>query len=385
MIRQKRDAAQLLLQGMKADAGVAGFALESSQLLAAERLSEFGGLMAAGPRAFRRSAPRSVYLHGPAGRGKSWLMDSFYNRVRVRKRRVHFHNFFRQLHAGVRHGPSLPATGGSAIQHAVDSLLADVDLLCFDEFHVHDVGDAMFISRLLKTASERQVPLVVTSNYPPDGLLPNPLWHEHFVPTILVIKEMMDLVEINGPTDFRRNPAADAAANTTHPAFRLGRMISPGTDRQLGNYGLFPPSTTQQRVLTPTTQPLTAKSAEADLLWISFAELCGGLTAAADYLALVAAYRTWVIDGVPSPRVESPVSSAEAWQRFANVVDVLYDNDVTLFLIAPGPLDWDSAGSEASSLAAHLPIDMARISSRLSLLGRVEAADRAAAEETSGS
>ncbi|OFI39973.1 cell division protein ZapE [Arthrobacter sp. SW1] len=388
----------VLLAGIEADAASAGFTLEASQAAAARRLSELGAAVGrsgeAASRRFparflRRKPPRSVYLHGPVGRGKSWVMDSFYRQIPGRKRRVHFHDFFRGLHSGVHlAAASAPGADGTAIQRAVDSLLSDIDVLCFDEFHVHDVGDGMFIARLLRSAAERRLPLVVTSNYPPDQLLPNPLWHEHFIPTIEVIKEMMDIVEINGSTDFRRHPAGQDAGAAPKEGFRRGRVIIPGTPRQLGAFGLFPPPPSEQRTLKPTTQPLRVKAA-GDVLWADFAELCGGLMSTADYLLLAAEYPVWVVDGVPDPSRESPAVSAAAWQRFSNAVDVLYDEDVTLFLIGRGPLDWDAA---ASSGRNTLPVDMARIASRLSLLGRVDGGTgnpddggTAGSEETRGS
>jgi cell division protein ZapE len=143
---------------------------------------------------------------------------------------------------------------------------------------------------------------------------------------------------------------------------------------------LFPPSKSQERVLTPTTQRLTVKAAD-DVLWVGFAELCGGLMSTADYLALAEDYATWVIDGVPSPTVESAAGSASVWQGFSNVVDVLYGQDITLFLVGHDPLNRDLAGDPAWE-PAHLGgskqistriVDVAGIASRLSLLGRVEA------------
>ncbi|MFJ5954826.1 cell division protein ZapE [Paenarthrobacter sp. NPDC092416] len=373
--RIAREAARVLAKGMAHDAGRSGFELEPSQRKAAEHLAAFGAAVTTRRLALPRRTPRSIYLHGPVGRGKTWLMDSFFRRLRARKRRVHFHDFFRKLHAGTH----APAGDGTAIQNSVDALLSDIDVLFFDEFHVHDVGDGMFIARLLRTAAQRRIPLVVTSNYAPDQLLPNPLWHDHFVPTIAAIKEMMDIVEINGPSDFRRFPVAGAVPDESGPAFRSGRIITPGTSRQLGRLGLFRPTASQGHVLTPTTQPIVVKNADPDLLWVGFAELCGGLTATSDFLALADAYRTWVIDDVPSPSTDGS-ASAPAWQRFSNVVDVLYDQDVTLFLIGAGPMEWDVAGP-----AETRPVDMDRIASRLSLLGRAASDEAEANDEVAGS
>jgi cell division protein ZapE len=150
------------------------------------------------------------------------------------------------------------------------------------------------------------------------------------------------------------------------PAFARGRIITPGTEHQLGTYGLFPPTVAQQRTLRPATQQFSAKSAEPDLLWISFAELCGGEASQADYEALAGQHGTWVIDGVPAPvgsEQESP-----AWQRFGTLVEVLYERDVTLFLVGP-----------------RFPADLAPIAHRLSELARVESTEEAPVEGISGS
>ena len=373
--RATRDIAQKLLEGINVDAGQSGFALEDSQQRAAVRLAAMGAEVTVRRRTLSRKAPRSLYLHGPVGRGKTWVMDSFFAQLDVRKRRVHFHDFFRSLHTGT-HGSN--AGSSTAIQQSVDSLLDDIDVLFFDEFHVHDVGDGMFIARLLRTAAQRRIPLAVTSNYAPDELLPNPLWHDHFLPTIEAIKEMMDIVKIDGSSDFRRFPASGSAPPQGFESFKAGQIIKPGMPRQLGRLGLFIPSEAQSRVLTPTTQPIVVKNSDPELLWVGFQELCGGLTSTSDYLALAETFTTWVIDGVPSP-AEADAASAPAWQRFSNVVDVLHDQDITLFLVGPGPLDWDLDAGRSG-----LPVDFARIASRLSLLGRSHGDDDVR-EEAAGS
>jgi len=126
--RSLRNARRAMVDDIADDAGRSGFELEYSQRLAAERLAAFGAQLTGRRRALSRKAPRSLYLHGPVGRGKTWLMDSFYSKLPVRKRRVHFHDFFRSLHAGT-HGFS--AGNGTMIQKSVDALLADIDVLFF--------------------------------------------------------------------------------------------------------------------------------------------------------------------------------------------------------------------------------------------------------------
>ncbi|GAA4028814.1 hypothetical protein GCM10023063_08140 [Arthrobacter methylotrophus] len=165
--------------------------------------------------------------------------------------------------------------------------------------------------------------------------------------------------------------------------FSKGWIITPGTPAQLGAFGLFRPSASQERVLTPTTHGITVKAAD-DLLWIGFAELCGGPTSTADYESLAGDFKAWVVDGVPSPNRESSIGSAAAWQRFTNVVDVLCEQDITLFLIGHGPLDWEPAQDPVHRSDIQ-PVDLARIASRLSPLGRVEASAPFEDAETWGS
>ena len=119
-----------------------------------------------------RQPTRSLYLHGPVGRGKSWLLDGFFQALPMaEKQRVHFHDFFARLHRGMfKHRAQ-----DDALAVTLDELLAGCQVLCFDEFHVHDIGDAMLISRLFKALFQRGVWVLVTSNYPPAGLLPDPI------------------------------------------------------------------------------------------------------------------------------------------------------------------------------------------------------------------
>ena len=147
-----------------------------------------------------------------------------------------------------------------------------------------------------------------------------------------------------------------------------GRIIIPGTERQLGTYGLFPPSFAQQRTLKPVTQRFSAKNAEPELLWISFSELYAGQASKADYDALAGQHSTWVIDGVPAPETVGSEQKSPAWHRFGTLVEVLYERDVTLFLIGAG-----------------LPADLPRVASRLSLLTWVESTEEAPVEGTFGS
>jgi cell division protein ZapE len=170
------------------------------------------------------------------------------------------------------------------------------------------------------------------------------------------------------------------------PEFERGLIISPGTDRQLGAYGLFRPAPSQQQALELPLHTLTAKSAAPDLLWVGFAELCGGPLESADYRALAARYPVWVIDGVPSPLVESDAGSgagsAGAWERFLEVLDRLREQDVIPFLVGRGPLDWAAPG--LTDAHPERAAALARIADRLAGLRRLISDEELEDEQTGG-
>jgi hypothetical protein len=170
------------------------------------------------------------------------------------------------------------------------------------------------------------------------------------------------------------------------PEFERGLVISPGTDRQLGAYGLFRPAPSQQQAVELPSHTLTAKSAAPDLLWVGFAELCGGPLGNTDYRALAARYPVWVIDGVPSPLVESDAGSgavsAGAWERFLEVLDRLREQDVIPFLIGRGPLDWGAPGPTGAH--PERAGALAGIADRLAGLRRLISDEELEDEQTGG-
>ena len=299
-----------------------GYDLDDAQLRAVDRLAGLGE---------RR---RGVYLHGPVGRGKSFLADAFFDVLPVRrKRRVHFHAFFQELHARI----SARLHERGAVKKAVDELIGRCDVLAFDEFHLHDVGDAMLMTRLLETLKTRGVMIVATSNYPPDGLLPNPLYHDHFLPGIALVEELMDTVELDGATDYRR------LHGRPRSRFETGEIVT---------WAALPAAPI---TLTINGRDVTAFGIEDNRIWFDFGDLCEKPTATQDYLVLADRYDDWVITAVP--RLET--CDREARQRFANVVDVLVDRDVRLTLVSDHPLR-DIVGGDF--------LDLARTASRLELI-----------------
>ncbi|MFI0463862.1 cell division protein ZapE [Saccharopolyspora sp. 5N102] len=310
-----------------------GFELDEAQRPVADELAALGAELR---KHFHR--PRGLYLHGPVGRGKSFLVNTFFAEAPVRgKLRVHFHDFFDRLHrTAARHRSS---SGSSAVDAAVAELLDGCRLVCFDEFHVHDPGDAGLITHLLRALHARRVTLVTTSNYPPDGLLPNPLYHHLFLPAIELIEAHQEVIALAGPTDYR--------TTNRQGRFAEGTWQWPGSECK-------PPGGEEQSTLLINGRNLRALAVRNRLAWFDFHELCATPTSTRDYLALAERFDTWVISGVPRLADCGP----DARQRFANVVDVLCDKDITTHVLA----DHSIAGTLADGT------DVARTASRLALL-----------------
>lgn len=290
--------------------------------------------MAAQQALLEQGQARSLYLHGAVGRGKSWLLDGFFHALAVEhKRRLHFHDFFARLHEGMfRH-----RSRDDAMAATLDALLADCRVLCFDEFHVHDIGDAMLLTRLFEALFARGIFLLVTSNYAPEGLLPNPLYHQRFKPVINLINSRMHVLEVGGDTDFRSLPV-----NREHQRFTQGQYIWPGTAAQRLELQVPAPGPVTLEV---GKRALQANALEERTVVFTFAQICEQPTAVIDYLALAKRFDRWVIDGLP----DLAESDLAAQQRFVNLVDVLYDQDKELVVIAEGALA-DSLGGSVSDL-----------------------------------
>ncbi|MFC8386615.1 cell division protein ZapE [Nocardia sp. NPDC057272] len=288
------------------------------------RLADSGG---------RRAGRGGIYLHGRPGRGKTMVMDRFFGAVETRlKRRFHFHSFFAALHTATH-------TLGS-IERAIDELLGDADLVCFDEFHVTDIGDAMLVARMLEALFAGHRTLVVTSNYRPQELLPNPLFHDAFLPTIELILAHLDTVALDGPLDYRtRTPHRDTG-------FLAGRYVLTVGTGPLKGVG---------PVDVPLGNGRTIRAhAATDAITLDFHDICAAPTSAADYLRLTERYRHWTLREVPPLRAVPPDWS----MRLVNLVDVLYDADLPFTVHAPErPYD----------LTAGVPAipDLARTASRL--------------------
>lgn len=345
LVQQDHVTAELLRQ-----AAADGLELDAGQLAVLPLLARAAEAAASGSAA----GAGSLYLWGPPGRGKTWLLDAFHAAVPVaEKRRLHFHDFFRELHTRTFAGYGSPGyRQGSAFSDGLEALLGDARLLCFDEFHVNGPADAAFVTRFLERILDRGIVLVATSNYAPQELLPDPMFHHLFEPGIELIRSNLAVAALDGGVDYR---APRPGHRHTH-GFAAGHHLRRADPALLAAAGLQLPEPEESRVLTPGPVQLRAERADNEL-WFRFPELCETRSAASDYLLLAARFRHWVVSDVP----ETTGAGPDAWQRFGNLVDVLHDAGCRLDVIGMPDYDGGFPG------IAH-ETDLARIRSRFGLL-----------------
>ena len=275
--------------------------------------------------------PKGVYLWGPVGRGKSFLMDAFFLCVPVvRKRRVHFHHFMREIHR------ELDEVKGTEdpIAAVAERTRERYRLICFDEFHVSDIADAMILGRFIERAMDRGVEFVMTSNYQPDALYPNGLQRERFLPAIELIKRRLDVVSVDNGTDYRR--------------LKMEKLQV----YHLDNEEIFEKIFTQLKDVEEEKQPLDVEGREipyvrraGGLVWFTFDALCGGARSYADYVDLAQRFHTVMLSGVP----RMSTRDSDAARRFTWLVDVFYDDRVKMVLSAAAqPEELFTAGENSA-------------------------------------
>ncbi len=332
-----------------------GYRADAAQRTAITHLGQWLESFMAGKKGWLRRPVAGLYLWGGVGRGKSFVMDAFFAAAPLSaKRRVHFHSFLQELQERMRSFSGQP----DPLALAARSLAADTRLLCFDEFHVHDIGDAVLLGRLLKVLVEEGVGMVCTSNYDPDGLCPNPLYRERFQPAIALIEKRFDVLKFDGGEDYRlRRGELEAWGTYCWP---LSATDAPWIEHQLG----VSAAAERDVVVAVNHHPLRLRAMDAERAWLDFDELCRHPHSSADFLWLSRRFLHLAISGVPCLGEEA----IDVQQRFVNLIDIAYDAGIQLLLASEASLDDLCRGNP------HM--DFSRTRSRLQQLKPVQPGER---------
>ncbi|MCS0496738.1 cell division protein ZapE [Ancylobacter sp. MQZ15Z-1] len=291
---------------------------------------------------------RGLYIHGAVGRGKTMLVDLFYESVAVRKRkrRAHFHEFMIDVHARIHQVRGDMKSGrikeGDPIAIVAGALYEEAWLLCFDEFHVTDIADAMILGRLFEKLFDFGVVIVATSNVAPQDLYKGGLNRALFLPFIAMIEQHMEVVQIESPTDYRMEKLGgvrtwyvagpqQSMAEIDHEMDIIWRRVA-GTD------GGAPAS------ITSAGRTIHVPHAGAGAARFSFEDLCGNPLGAADYLRLARAYHTILIDHIP----QLDQDRRNEAKRFITLIDELYEKGVKVVASAEAEAETLYTGTEGA-------------------------------------
>ena len=264
--------------------------------------------------------PKGVYLYGGVGRGKSFLMDCFFNAVPIeRKTRLHFHEFMREVHRELR---DLQGTV-NPLDELGERMAKRFKLICFDEFHIADITDAMILHRLLMAMQHNDIGFVTTSNFKPDELYPDGLHRDRLLPAIDLLNATMEVVNVDNGVDYRGRMLEQAQLYLT-PCNDETETLMHQTFVRLAE------SPDQDGLLMIEERKLWAKRRAGGMVWFDFKVLCGGPRSQNDFLEIASQFHTVFLSGVPQMEVRM---SSEA-RRFTWLIDVLYDRRVKLVLQA---------------------------------------------------
>ena len=293
----------------------------------------------------RPDVPRGVYLYGGVGRGKSFLMDCFYNAVPLkRKTRLHFHEFMREVHRELYDLQGM----ANPLDELGKRMAKRFRLICFDEFHVADITDAMILYRLLAALFDNGVGFVTTSNFKPDDLYPGGLHRDRILPAIALLNQHLEVLNVDNGTDYRKRtlegltlyhmpngPAADAAMEEAFNALGETRDEDP--------------------VLNIESRKISLRRKAGGVVWFDFKSLCGGPRSQNDYLEIATQFHTVFLSDVP----HMPLRMASEARRFTWLIDVLYDRRVKLVMSAEvAPVDLYTHGP----MAHEFPRTVSRLS-----------------------
>jgi cell division protein ZapE len=309
-----------------------GFQSDPAQLRAVEALDrcarEWGEYKARRSNALKKlinrpDIPRGVYMYGGVGRGKSFLMDCFYNAVPLRRKtRLHFHEFMREVH---RELADLQGTVNPLDELGL-RMSKRYKLICFDEFHVADITDAMILHRLLAALFDNGVGFVTTSNFKPDDLYPDGLHRDRILPAIALLNQRLEVISVDNGTDYRRRTMEQLQRYLTPNGAEADEQMQEAFDRLAEHADEVP-------VLHIEAREIHARRKAGGVVWFDFKTLCGGPRSQNDYLEIATQFHTVLLSDVPY----MPVRMASEARRFTWLIDVFYDRRVKLIMSAEVP------------------------------------------------
>lgn len=309
-----------------------GYRADPQQQTAIEHLANWLEHFLHGRHGWFRKPTAGIYLWGDVGRGKSFVMDAFFAAAPLlSKRRVHFHAFLDELQARMQEFNGQP----NPLAKAAQRIAEETRLLCFDEFHVHDIGDAMLLGPTLQMLVDLGVGLVCTSNYPPSVLCDDPLYGKRFQPVVELIERRFEVLALDNGEDYRLRLT---------PLDNWGSYLWPTTQDNLSlvqeRLGLSPQSCCD-RVLEVNHHPLRARAQDDGCAWFEFSELFEQPHSAADYLWLIERFPHLAVSGL-GPLQDYP---EDVGKRFLNFIDIAYDRRLQLQLYASVPLEQLASGN----------------------------------------
>jgi cell division protein ZapE len=272
----------------------------------------------------RRATVRGLYLWGGVGRGKTFLMDLFFNALPFPdKRRRHFHRFMAGVHEGLKAHRDVE----NPLELVADDIANETRVICFDELVVTDIADAMLLGTLFAALFERGVTLAATSNIAPDQLYSGGLQRQRFLPTIDLLKEHCEIVHVDGAVDYRLRALERADVYQT-PAGEVA-------DRRLTEFfeAIAPDEGDDGGSLEINGRPIVHRRAADGVIWFDFEKICDGPRSQDDYIELSRLYQTVLVSNVP--RFDATLENQA--RRFIALIDELYDRRVKLILSAAAP------------------------------------------------
>ena len=334
---------QLVHLAYEAELAARGYASDPAQLHAIDVLercaTEWAAYKGQRSNAFKKlihrpAIPRGVYLYGGVGRGKSFLMDCFYNAVPLkRKTRLHFHEFMREVHRELYELQGV----ANPLDELGKRMAKRFRLICFDEFHVADITDAMILHRLLVALFDNGVGFVTTSNFKPDDLYPGGLHRDRILPAIALLNANLEVLNVDNGTDYRKR---------TLEAMTLYHMPNgPQADTAMERaFNALVETHDEEPVLNIESRTIAARRKAGGVVWFDFKSLCGGPRSQNDYLEIASQFHTVFLSDVPY----MPLRMASEARRFTWLVDVLYDRRVKLVMsAAEAPIDQYTEGPMA--------------------------------------